>query len=288
MGYNKEKYEKLINASNLFTLDPEKESSEYRKEKQKMIEYLYCYLMGVNKKRYEDYGMEIVDTATRCINNYEGGSVPFLHYFSAAWKTVYRRLLGNKLMEDSYRGLKFTDRENRQIKKFLRYFETKEVLASKEENLAKIAEFMDLSVDEVRRISEVESITVIGEYANNSEEEKFSIFDNVDIGVSIEDVLTKEESFVERLDKIERTFCSLQERQKPIVSDLLTARIGLDISIIEKQAKSYSFISKDIADIIKRKRKVPSQRDIADKYNKNESSISRTMKEFEAKLKKQG
>ena len=28
--------------------------------------------------------------------------------------------------------------------------------------------------------------------------------------------------------------------------------------------------------------------DIADKYNKNESSISRTMKEFEAKLKKQG
>ncbi len=287
MGNNKEKYEKLIDASILFSLDPEKESSEYRKEREKMIEYLYFYLMCVNKKKNEPYGMEIVEVANRCIKNYNSGSGRFLNYFSAAWAKESQHISGDIAIENKYRGLKFTYQEERNLKKYFDYFKKKRSSVPGEEDYPQIAEFMGISVDKVRRLSEVAIVTVTGEYVHNSEEEEVSVFDSVDSGTSIEDVFSEEELYVERLDKIERTFCSLQERQKPIVSDLLTARIGLDISIIEKQSKSYSFISKDIADIIKRKRKVPSQRDIADKYNKNESSISRTMKEFEAKLKKQ-
>jgi len=285
LGYNKEKYEKLINASNLFALDPEKESSAYRKEVQKMIEYLYCYLMGVNKERYEDYGMEIVDTATRCINNYEGGSVPFLHYFSSAWKQEYSHILGRKLMEDNYHGLKFTDRENRKIKKFLRYFETKEVFASKEENYAKIAEFMDLSVDEVRRISEVESITVIGEYAHNSEEEEFSIFDSIGNGVSIEEVFTEEESLDHILCKIDEVFNNLQERQKPLLSDLLTVMIFNNVCDDGHVPGDYSFINRELQTEIIKTGKSPTQRDIANKYGKKETHISRSINEFLKKVR---
>ena len=40
MSYDRDKYEKLINSSLLFSLDSEKEHIAYRREALKMVEYL--------------------------------------------------------------------------------------------------------------------------------------------------------------------------------------------------------------------------------------------------------
>lgn len=81
---DKEKYEKLISETQLFSIDRDKQSVLYRKESLKLVEYLYCYLLAINKEKYEPYGCEIVDVATRCINGYDN-SGDFIHYFNAAW-----------------------------------------------------------------------------------------------------------------------------------------------------------------------------------------------------------
>ena len=53
VSFEKDKYEKLIDSSSLFSLDKEKERTAYKREALKMVEHLYCYLMSVNKSKYE-------------------------------------------------------------------------------------------------------------------------------------------------------------------------------------------------------------------------------------------
>ena len=88
----------------------------------------------------------------------------------------------------------------------------------------------------------------------------------------------------ELLDKIEKTFNSLQKRQKPIVSDIMTTKLWLDLEEIEKK---YSFISKDAIEEWKKSGVLPTQREIAKKNNREETSVSRTVKDFQKKLKKE-
>ena len=85
MNYDKDEYEQLIDSSLLFTFDRESEHIAYRREALKMVEYLYCYLMAENIRKYEPFGVEIVDTAKRCIENYKPELGRFLNYFSSAW-----------------------------------------------------------------------------------------------------------------------------------------------------------------------------------------------------------
>lgn len=285
MGNNKEKYEKLIDASILFSLDPEKEHIAYKREAQKMIEYLYKYLECVYKGKYKKNGLEIVETARRCINNYDSGSGRFLNYFSAAWANESQHISGDKAIEKRYHGLKFTCQEERNIKKYFDYFNKKKSSVPGEEDYAKIAEFMGISVEEVRRLSEVAKVTVTGEYVYNSEGEEVSVLDSIDIGTSIEDVFSQEESLAGILGKIDEVFNNLQERQKPLLSDLLTVMILNNVCDDDSIPGDYSFINRELQAEIIKTGKNPTQRDIANKYGKKEAHISRSINEFLKKVR---
>ena len=104
MAYDKKKYEELSTSSNLFNIDKELQSAAYRKESMKMVEYLYCYLLAVNESKYEQYGCEIVDVATRCINGFDK-SGEFLHYFNVAWRNEYSHICGDDLIDKKFKGL---------------------------------------------------------------------------------------------------------------------------------------------------------------------------------------
>lgn len=108
MRYNKADYEKLITESKLFSLNKVTESVAFRKESYKMVEYLYCYLLAQNEKKYEPFGCEITEIAVRCINNYDESKGVFLHYFNAAWKLEYGHLCGNQAVDDRLHGVKIT------------------------------------------------------------------------------------------------------------------------------------------------------------------------------------
>ena len=84
--YDKEKYEALILQSQLFAIDKEASPTLYEREKYRMKEYLYCYLMALNEKKYEAYSCEILKISEDCIKAYDSTKGVFLHYFNAAWK----------------------------------------------------------------------------------------------------------------------------------------------------------------------------------------------------------
>ena len=287
MKFDKAEYEKLIDASPLFLLDRNKEYNAYRREALKMVEYLYCYLMAINSDKYEPYGVEIVETAKRCINNYKPESGRFLNYFCAAWKQEYSHICGNEIIDNKFQGMKLSEQDKRNIKKYMRILSRKEEYKDDDTKYKKIAELMGITVDEVIWIAGAAEIKVIGSVTSNSEGEEISLIDNKADDFIMEDYFDNLATMVETLDKIELVFNGLQDRQKAIVSDMITIKIGLDICEIEKISKNYSFLSKEVTKIIKDTGKIPTQRDIAEKYCKNEASISRTIKEFINKLRKE-
>ena len=245
---------------------------------------MYRYLLAINEVKYEPYGCEIVDVATRCINGYDK-SGEFIHYFNAAWKREYSHICGNEIVDNKFQGMKLSEQERRNIKKYMRIVSRCSPDMSREEKYLKISELMELPVEWIKQLAETADTKIVSEVAHNSEGEELSVFEHVEEKFSIEEYFDNLASLTETLDKMEAAYSKLQERQKPIVADMLTIKIGLDIWEIDKLAKKYLFINEEIGRSIKLTGKVPTQRDIAEKYKKNEASISRTMKEFLKKVK---
>ena len=77
--------------------------------------------------------------------------------------------------------------------------------------------------------------------------------------------------------------------EESCVPDLLGERI-LQNSLkfyLDETDEKYSFINKDVIKEWKKSGVLPTQREIAGKYERNEASVSRTVKDFQKKLKKE-
>lgn len=283
MGYNKADYERQITESKLFSLNKETESVAFRKESYKMVEYLYCYLLAQNEKKYEPFGCEITEVAVRCINNYDETKGVFLHYFNAAWKLEYSHLCGNQAVDDRLHGVKITESEKRAIKKYLRYEASLGKDLSRRELCEAIAEILDQPIEVVAEIAELVEYRMVDNEIMDDDGGRTSLFDQLSDGHLVEENLLTSARVEEILTVVETAFLSLQQRQMPIISDMMTLRLASTIVETGVDTSSYSFISKEVLSQYS-KDQLPSQRTIAEKYGKNEASISRTVKEFIKKL----
>ena len=283
MGYNKADYERLITESKLFSLNKETESVAFRKESYKMVEYLYCYLLAQNEKKYEPFGCEITEVAVRCINNYDETKGVFLHYFNAAWKLEYSHLCGNQAVDDRLHGVKITESEKRAIKKYLRYEASLGKDLSRRELCEAIADIWGQSIEVVAEIAELVEYRMVDNEIMDDDGGRTSLFDQLSDGHLVEENLLTSARVEEILTVVETAFLSLQQRQMPIISDMMTIRLASTIVETGVDTSSYSFISEEVLSQYS-KNQLPSQRTIAEKYGKNEASISRTVKEFIKKL----
>ena len=71
----------LIDNSEIFELSRESNPSKYRILEYELIENLYEYAQFLNSNRYQDMGLEIVETATDCLRSYDKNRGLFTHYF---------------------------------------------------------------------------------------------------------------------------------------------------------------------------------------------------------------
>lgn len=278
MYYDRKTYEESIAGSPLFSLD--RDTSAYQRESYKMVENLYCYLLSIDERKYESCGCEIMETAIRCIRRFDAAKGEFLHYFNAAWKKEYTRLMGTQASDEKFRGIKITEDDRRNIRKYLRLAECMDPAFSKQELYNRIAEAMELPVQKVREIAEMADVSVSGDTADG-EPDSFQLSD----GISLEQRLISEDAVPELLLRIDKAFNSLQARQKPVIADLLTVRIWPELSDRHRTANRFSFISGDIVQIYIETGAMPAQRSIAAKYGRDEASVSRTVNEFLKRIK---
>ena len=281
---DKEKYERLINESPLFSLDKKTELIAFKKARTKMIEHLYNYLLSINCKKYKPYGYEVTEVAIQCIEKFDTTTGEFLHYFNYVWKRKYSYIQLKKYLDNTYRGLHISENEIRNVYKYTRYVKELGMDYDREELYSKLSKAMQLPIEKIRELARLASIHVVGDNVTNEDGEEIDIFEGIPNNIDIEGMFINEEDKKEILDKIEKVFNSLQDRQKSLISDILTIKLWLDL---DETDEKYSFINKDVIKEWKKSGVLPTQREIAGKHERNEASVSRTVKDFQKKLKKE-
>ena len=283
MLYDRKKYEKLILDSPLFSLRKEIASSAFKRESYRMVEYLYCYLMSINQRDYEIYGCEITETAIRCIRNYDERKGEFLHYFNAAWKKEYWRISREKQLEDKYRGIRIAEDDKKAVRRYIQFAERVSLNCKGDDLYKKLSDAMG---EPIERIVELAILSNLNIYGDSLDSTMQNLWNRIPAEESVVQKLETTEEIEEIFTRIERAFRSLQTRQKPIVSDLITVKIHAFLT--KKQAEKFSFVSRSIMREWSQYGTMPTQRDIAKKYGRDEASISRTLNNFLSKLKKEG
>ena len=224
---NREKYEQLILASPLFSLDRERDRTAYQREARKMVEYLYLYLMEINEERYVEYGLEITETANRCIENYDPQNGDFLHYFNAAMKKEYTRESAKRRMQEVRGGMHVSDEDDRNIRKMLKLLESRGITEPSPEQIATIAESLEITVEKVNEALRINRETVaLSDTTQNDDGEEISLFDTLASDENIEQEFISADNCRVLLESIQTAYDACQERQKPILSAMLTAKIA--------------------------------------------------------------
>lgn len=286
MNDEREKYEQLIRSSQLFSFDREEQPTAFRREAYKMIEYLYrCFLRGSEE---EEYSCEFVETAQRCIRNYDASKGEFLHYFNAAWRYERSHIRGRQAAENVLHGIKVSEDDLRKFKNYKKFLERFDGSMPKKELYKKIAAVSGLSLEEVQQADRLSQIKVSESTAVNAEGEDFNCIEQLAAGESfnVDRSLIDQSELKEQLDQIEAEFQTLQKRQKGLISDLLTARLWELLEEQRIESVQYSFINDDIIQKNLKSGRIVTQADIAKKYGRSEASVSRTLKKFIEKLKK--
>lgn len=285
MYEDKKKYEQMILESPLFSLDKEIEYTAFKRESYRMIEYLYCYLLSINEKEYEPYGCEITEVATRCINKFDGSKGKFLHYFNSAWKQECSHILGEKIREDKYRGIRLAEEDRRAVQTYIRLADQLGLDCDSESMYKKLSEAMELPVERVIELAQLNSLTVCGDRYTSEDGNQQSLWAQLPGNASASQRMATAEEIEAILERVETVFSALQTRQRPIVSDMITIRICSFLS--ETRTGRFSFVSASVMGQWIQHGTVPTQRNIAKKYGRDEASISRTWKDFLEKLKKE-
>ncbi|MBQ4586126.1 MAG: hypothetical protein IJA82_07965 [Clostridia bacterium] len=281
---NKEKYEQLILASPLFSL--ERETSAYKKEALKMVEYLYLYMLSINESKYIEYGLEITETANKCILSFKKENGSFLNYFNTSMAKEYRRSSAKKQIEEMRGGIHIAGDDERNIRKIVKYINSHGIDEPTKEHIRLMAEAYELDEEYVEKLIRAnrEAVT-ISPRAYNENGEGISIFDMIPSSESADGELYDKENCEEILSKIEECFLECQERQKLIISESITRLICEIIVQYEINISKYSFINEQMIVEYIKTGKTPTQREIATKFGKNEASVSRTINEFLKRIK---
>ena len=179
MQNDKQKYEKLISESPLFSLDCEREHTAFKRESYRMIELLYCYLLAINQYEYEPYGCEITEVAIRCINNFDGSKGVFLHYFNSAWRQEYSHIMGKKRDEEKYRGLRITEEDRRAVRKYIKLAQQMKMDSRSDQLFSKLAMAMNLPFERIMELAQLNGVTVGSDSYIGDDGQEQSLWDQI-------------------------------------------------------------------------------------------------------------
>ena len=281
----KEEYEKLIDSSVLFSLNQEREQSLYQREFYKMIELLYNYLMVINKGRYEEYGVEIVETATNCIQNYNPTLGRFLNYFNAAWSKEYKHIKSKELFESDFRAMKFSRSQKRNYIRYKRSCIKLGIDVASGDFDSRIAEDLGLSVEEIKELqlmleSKPESIDTLCDNDDSLMKKQYASSDNIEAEFS------SKETTIQLLNRIDAVFSKIQKRQREMMSMLLTSKLALEIDSEDLLMvfKKTSFFNPQTYEMCVSRGHQLQSKEIAEYFGVKEASVSRSWKVFVEKV----
>lgn len=294
MGYSKEQYEEQINSAVVFSIDRSNDSVLWETEARKLlvltIEYYKDCVM--RKETFENYAVELFESVQQSIRSFSPEKGTFLHYVNVAVKNRINQKKLSDALDRQRQGMSVSAKDNQLIRKMLSFVRSKGYDVNDRETQERIAARFNVPVSQVRFCVEQSQITVLNETISDEDGEESSIFDKIaSADPSAEQSMEDREKQFDLIRRVDAAFRTCQDRQKPLLSRLLTARLIPAIDLNDEllsELEALSFIDKSLMKEYISGVKVPSARQIAEEYGMSEQSVSRTYKTFLEKVPRKG
>lgn len=293
MNALEERYENLINSSKLFQIDREQDVSLWIIESRKLINIIcdyYYEIVWKNKPQMKDnYSLELVDSIKAAIGGYRYNEDNlFLHYFRKILKNSIIKAQNKAYFEQRRQGIHVSKRQDKLIKFVIKYADINNNDLLSDETIEKIAEVIGISTKEVFEVIRCYQETqVLSSITTNEDGDEVDIYDILPFPeANIEQIIENREKLIVKLRLIDDVFDKLKGESKDIISILLTGKL-LDNKLLDANidlVKAYQFFNNEVYEEYILSGVVPTQREIAEKFGRKETSLSRTYKQFIEKL----
>lgn len=286
MAYTKEQYEQEINNAKVFYLDRNKDSGLWKTEARKLLVIVCEYFKEciLSKADFEKYGLELFESIKQSIFSYKPDKGIFLHYVNVAFSRRRRQSKLIDALERQRRGISVSDSDNKLIRQMLKYVRSKGYDLNDPAVVARIAEKLQTTVEQIVFCIEQSRISIVEEVITNQDGEQESVFDAIASPMSTaEQDIVEEEKQIEVLYRVDEVYKSCQERQKKLLSRLLTVKLVPEMDLTEyaiSKLDSISFIDKQLVEFFISGDDMPTARQIAAEFGISEQSVSRTLKTF--------
>ncbi|MDR0453602.1 MAG: hypothetical protein LBH05_02170 [Deferribacteraceae bacterium] len=289
----REELEILINESPLFLINYADNVELFVTEERRLLNDI-AKLMQIIRKDFNEIGLEIICTAKACIKAYKAEHGVFLNYFNTSLKKTLYVTKGKKVANDRRGGITISEKTEQTIRKVIKYAEKRNKDIYNQDFQSNIAETLNITILEVQdaiTINDNATILSGNDKISNRDGSENNLFEYIAVSTKTpEEALVNASSAREIAVLINTAFRKQQERTKPLLSKLLTARLIDEIDepqFLKEIMQDLTFVDEDIYSGYFTHGKIPMMREIASIYRTKEASASRMLNTFLRKISKE-
>ena len=291
--FTREEYENLINNSPLFENDKESSPALYKSERYNFLTLLtdYYRLYIYPNKPLDSYSMTLMETAMECIKYYDKEKGEFLHLFNSSMKRDLHIAKAKEIIEEKRQGIRVSNEDDKLIRKIIALANSKGLDICDLTVQQKISKALNLEFSRLQELLRINDDAVaVSSTVTNEDGDEVELFDlQSSHEKNAEDKMADESAFVSLVEKINGVFNTVQDRQKKLLSMLLTVEIikacDEDLDKAKNVLAGKELFNKEVLDYYKKHGELPTAKQIGLLCGVSEQSLSRTYKNFNEKLK---
>ena len=291
--FTREEYENLINNSPLFEIDKERSPALYKSERYNFLTLLtdyYRFYIYPNKQ-HDSYSMTLMETAMECIKYYDKDKGEFLHLFNSSMKRDLHIAKAKEIIEEKRQGIRVSNEDDKLIRRIIALANSKGLDVYDLTVQQKISKALNLEFSRLQELLRInDDAVVVSSTVTNEDGDEVELFDlQSSHEKNAEDKMADESAFVSLVEKINGVFNTVQDRQKKLLSMLLTVEIikacNEDLDKAKNVLAGKELFNKEVFDYYEKHGELPTAKQIGVICGVSEQSLSRTYKNFKEKLK---
>lgn len=291
--FTREEYENLINNSPLFAIDKESSPALYKSERYNFLTLLtdYCRFYIYPNKSLDSYSMTLMETAMECIKYYDKEKGEFLHLFNSSMKRDLHIAKAKEIIEEKRKGIRVSNEDDKLIRKIIALANSKGLDIYDLTVQQKISKALNLELSRLQELLRINDDAVaVSSTVTNEDGDEVELFDlQSSHEKNADDRLADDSAFVLLVEKINGVFNTVQDRQKKLLSMLLTVEIikacDENLDKARQVLECKELFNEEVFDYYEQHGELPTAKQIGEILGVSEQSLSRTYKNFKEKLK---
>ena len=235
--------------------------------------------------------MTLMETAMECIKYYDKDKGEFLHLFNSSMKRDLHIAKAKEIIEEKRQGIRVSNEDDKLIRKIIALANSKGLDICDSTVQQKISKALNIEFARLQELLRINDDAVaVSSTVTNDDGDEVELFDlQSSHEKTAEDKLADESAFITLVEKINGVFNTVQDRQKKLLSMLLTVEIikacNEDLDKAKNILTGKELFDEEVFDYYEKHGELPTAKQIGEILGVSEQSLSRTYKNFKEKLK---